>query len=106
MSYFPLTIQRLDEETEEWTDFLHLHALKVNQPVSYGFGDRESHAAAAEQFHPRLQFEIRWCKAIEDAVYTPQLHRIIYKGRQYNIQGYDDYMEQNRTVKVYGESYG
>lgn len=106
MSYFPVTIQRLDQETEEWTDYLHFHALKVNQPVSYGFGDRESHAAAAEQFHARLLFELRWCKAIEDAVYSPQLYRIIYKGRTYNIQGYDDFMEQNRTVKIYGEAYG
>ena len=57
MSYFPLTIQRMDEETEDWTDYLKLHALRVNQPVSYGFGDRESHAAGAEQFHARLLFE-------------------------------------------------
>lgn len=106
MSYFPVTIQRLDEETEDWTDILHAHALMVNQAQSYGWGDRENYSAGAGQFHIRLLFEFRWCKALEDAVYSPQTHRIVYKGRTYNIQGYDDYMEQNRTVKLYGEAYG
>ena len=54
----------------------------------------------------RLKFEVRYCKALEDAVYQPQLYRIVYKGRWYNIQGYDDFMDQNRTVKLIGEAYG
>lgn len=106
MSHYPVTIQKMNEDTEEWTDHLHLHALSINQAQSFGWGDRESFEAGAERFRPRLKFEFRWCKALEDVAYVPQLHRIIYKGRMYNIQGYDDYMEQNRTVKVYGEAYG
>ena len=106
MSYQPFKIQKMDEETEEWTDFLNLHAVSINQAQSFGWGDRESFEAGAERFRPRLKFEVRWCKAIEDAVYKPQLYRIIYKNRTYNIQGYDDYMEQSRTVKLYGEAYG
>ena len=31
MSYIPLTIQRMDPNTEEWTDHLQLHALQVNR---------------------------------------------------------------------------
>lgn len=106
MSYFPVTIQRLNEETEEWVDHLHLHAFQINIAQSYGWGDRESHAAGAGQFHMRFRFEFRWIKALEDVAYMPQLHRIVYKGRTYNIQGYDDFMEQNRTVLLYGEAYG
>ena len=106
MSYKPFTIQKRDEDTEQWVDHLHLHALSVNQAQSFGWGDRESVAAGTEQFHMRLKFEVRYCKALEDAVYQPQLYRIVYKGRWYNIQGYDDFMDENRTVKLIGEAYG
>lgn len=101
MSYYPFAIQRMDPDTEEWTDLLHLHALQVNKT-----GGGETFSAGAEQFHPRLTFELRWCKALEDVVYSPQLHRIMYRGRAYNIGDYDDFMEQHRTVRLVGVAYG
>ncbi len=101
MSYHPLTIQVIDQDTEEWTDHLHLHALQVNKT-----GGGETSNAGAEQYHPRLTFELRWCKQLEDVVYRPQLYRIVYRGRTYNIQDYDDFMEQHRTVRLVGVAYG
>lgn len=101
MSYYPLTIQRMDHNTEEWTDLLNLHALQVNKT-----GGGETFNAAAEQYHPRLTFELRWCKALEDVVYRPQIHRIIYRNRIFNIQDYDDFMEQHRVVRLVGVAYG
>lgn len=101
MSYHPFTIQVQDQTTEKWTDLLHLHARKVNKSSS-----TETDNAGAEQFHVRLTFETHWCQALENAVHTPQLYRIVYKGRTYNIQDYDDFMEQHRMVKLVGESYG
>lgn len=101
MSYYPFTVQTLDSDTEEWTDLLRLHALQVNKT-----GGGESFSAGSEQFHPRLTFEVRWCKALEDVVYSPQTHRIIYRGRAYNIQDYDDFMEQHKTVRLVGVAYG
>lgn len=101
MSYFPFKIQRQDKETEQWTDYLQLHALKVNKT-----GGGESHAAGAGQFHLRLTFELRWRKALEDVVHQPQIHRIVYRGRTYNITDYDDYMEQHRMIRLVGEAYG
>jgi len=101
VSYYPLTVQRIDPDTEDWTDYLHLHALKVNKT-----GGGENYNAGAEQYHPRLTFELRWCKALEDVVYSPQTYRVIYRGRSYNIQDYDDFMEQHRTVRLVGVAYG
>lgn len=43
---------------------------------------------------------------MEDVVYRPQLYRIVYRGRTYNIQDYDDFMEQHRTVRLVGVAYG
>jgi SPP1 family predicted phage head-tail adaptor len=101
MSYIPLTIQIMDPATEEWTDRLHLHASKVNKT-----GGGESFAAGAEQYHPRLTFTVPWCKALEDVAYNTQLHRIVYRGRTYDIQDYDDYMEQHIEVNLVGVAYG
>ena len=101
MSYYPLTIQQMDPDTEEWVDLLHLHALQVNKT-----GGGETQSAGAEQYHPRLTFELRWSKVLEDVVYKPQTHRILYRGRAYNIQDYDDFMEQHRTVRLVGVAYG
>lgn len=101
MGCYPFTIQVQDENTEEWTDLLHLHALKVNKT-----GGGETSNAGAEQFHPRLIFEVRWSKVLENVIYSPQVHRIVYRGRTYNIQDYDDFMEQHRTVQLVGVAYG
>lgn len=101
MSYYPVTVQKMDEDTEEWTDLLHLHALQVNKT-----GGGETHNAGAEMYRPRLTFDLRWCKALEDVAYTPQVHRLVYRGRFYNIEDYDDYMEQHKTVRLVGVAYG
>lgn len=101
MSYIPVTIQRMDPDTEEWSDRLHLHALQVNKT-----GGGENFAAGADQYHPKLTFTLRWCKALEDIRYNTQQHRIIYRGHTFNIQDFDDYMEQHITVQLVGEAYG
>lgn len=101
MSYHPLTIQRMDPDTEEWTDHLRLHALQVNKAAG-----SESFAAGAEQYHPRLTFRLRWCQALEDLKYNTQEYRIVYRGHNFNVQDFDDYMEQHRTVQLVGVAYG
>ena len=101
MSYHPFTIQQMNPDTEDWKDLLYLHALQVNKA-----GGGETHNAAAEQYRPKLTFEVRYSKALENVVYSPQLHRIVYRGRAYDIQDYDDFMEQHRTVRLVGVAYG
>ena len=101
MSYHPLKIQIIDPATEEWSDHLSLHALQVNKT-----GGGESFSAGAEQYHKKLTFTLRWCKALEEVGNSPQLYRIVYRGQSYNIQDYDDFMEQHITVNLVGEAYG
>ena len=101
MSYIPVTIQRMDPDTEEWTDLLHLHATKVNQA-----GSSETFAAGRERYSPRLNFDFNWCKALEALRWDTQNHRIVYRGQLFNITDYDDYMEEHRSVRLEGEAYG
>lgn len=100
MSYFPITIQRQDPATEAWVDILHLHARQVNK-ASGG----EAYSAGREQYRQRLTFDVRWCHEVEDLVDTVT-HRVVYRGRTYNLTDYDDYMEEHRMVRLTGELYG
>jgi len=101
MSYHPVIIQRMNPDTEEWTDVLRLHALKVNRA-----GGGESFSAGREQYQPTLTFELRWSKRLEDLRWDVQSHRILYRGHTFNITDWDDYMEQHINVRLTGEAYG
>jgi len=96
-----LTVQRIDPETEEWSDHLQLHALQINKT-----GGGESFNAGAEQYHPRLTFKLRYCKELAEVAYNAQLYRIVYNGRTYNIKDHDDFMEEHRVLQFVGEAYG
>lgn len=100
MTCIPFKIQKRDPDTEEWTDALCLHATQVNRGSA-----RENFNAAAEQYHPRLTFSVRWCMALEDLMYNTQDTRIVYRGHFFNIVNYDDYMEQHSIVKIEAEAY-
>lgn len=100
MSYFAINIEKQNPDTEVWGDFLYTHAIQVNK-ASGG----ESYNAGAGQYHPRLTFVLRYCRALEAIAYSPQTYRLIYRGHKFNIVDYDDYMEQHLTVKLVGEAY-
>ena len=100
MSYDkPIIVQRLDKDTEEWIDTLHLHA-RVNKT-----GGGQTLNAGADQFHAVLTFEVRYCKALEAVRYHPQFYRLVYRSHTFKVTDYDDFMEQHRTVRIVGELY-
>lgn len=98
----PIIIQKIDENTEEWKDLFEkpLHA-RVNKS-----GGSEYLNAGANQSKSNRVFEIRYNKALEDIEDNRGSYRIIYRGRTYNITDYDDYLEQHKTIKLLGVSYG
>lgn len=98
----PVMIQRQDEQTEVWEDYLEkpLHA-RVNTATEKTVG----FAADADQFHARELFEFRYMSVLEQLRYTPQLFRLCYRGHTYHVVGYDDYLEQHRTVRITGALY-
>lgn len=101
MAYNPFTIQVQDENTEQWVDHLHPHALKVNKT-----GGGQSFSAGADQYRVSLTFEVRWCKQLEALRYSTQPFRIVYQGHTFKVTDYDDFMEQHQKVKLVGELYG
>lgn len=96
----PITIQKINEDTEIWEDLFNLHA-RVNKSN----GSEYLNAGAVQSKSNRV-FEVRYFPGLEAIDDSRGLYRIIYKGRLFNITDYDDYLETHKTVKLLGVSYG
>ena len=96
----PITIQKIDEVTEDWIDVFKVHA-RINKAKS----DTEYLSAGAVQGKRSLTFEVRFFKLLEDISYNTQSYRVVYQGVPFNIVDYDDFMLQHKTVKLVGVSY-
>jgi SPP1 family predicted phage head-tail adaptor len=96
----PIVIQRIDENTEQWSNLFSLHA-RINKAKS----DSEYLNAGAIQGKSSLLFEVRYFADLKDIRLNTQSYRILYENVPYNITDYDDYMMNHKTVKLLGESY-
>lgn len=96
----PITIQKIDELTEQWADVYKLHAN-----VNKSGGDTEYLNSGAVQGKRKLTFEVRYFKALEDIALNLQCYRIIFQGVPYDIKDYDDFMLKHKSVKLLGVSY-
>lgn len=94
-------IVQVQDDNGKWSDKWRLHAQKVNKA-----GGGQAYSAGADQYKTTLTFEVPYFKALEDARYSPQLYRIVYRGHAFKLVDWDDYMEEHRTVKLVGEAYG
>lgn len=96
----PIIIQNIDELSEEWGDLFSVHA-KINKAKS----DSEYLNAGAIQNKKSLVFEVRYFKQLEEISQNLQSYRIVYQGVPYDIEDYDDFMLEHKTVKLLGVSY-
>lgn len=96
----PITIQKINELTEDWEDVYKVHA-SINKAKS----NNEYLSAGAIQGKISLVFEIRFFKNLEVISNDMQGYRVVYNGTPYNITDYDDYKLLHKTVKLLGVSY-
>ena len=96
----PITIQKIDEDTEKWSGKYYLHA-RVNKTTGAEFTE-----AGATQSQARKTFEVRYFAGIADIDFNRGLYRIVYRDVPYNIVDYDDFQERHQTVKLEGVTYG
>lgn len=92
----PILIQKLDENTEEWRDFLNLRSF-VNKSKG-----SEYLSSGAIQYSQELVFNVRYCRPLSEIALNTQLYRIIFENYTYDVIDYDDYMLKHRTVKLLG----
>lgn len=96
----PITIQKINEATEDWEDVFKVHA-SINKAKS----DNEFLSAGAIQGKRSLTFEIRYFAALEEISLNLQCYRILYRDVPYDLKDYDDFMLHHKTVKLLGVSY-
>ena len=96
----PITIQKINELTEDWDDVYKVHA-SINKAKS----NNEYLSAGAIQGKISLVFEVRYFKDLEVIGYDMQHYRVVYNGTPYNITDYDDFKLLHKTVKLLGVSY-
>lgn len=96
----PIIIQKIDEDTEKWTDLLRLRA-SINKSKG-----SEYLSSGAIQSTRELVFSIRYCPPLKDIPLNTQLYRIIYDSVIYDVMDYDDFMEKHKIIKLFGSSIG
>lgn len=95
-----ITIQKINEITEDWEDVFKVHA-RINRAKS----DSEYVDAGATRQKRSITFEIRYFKQLEDIDFNIRSYRILYNNVPYDITDYDDFMFSHKTVKLLGVSY-
>jgi SPP1 family predicted phage head-tail adaptor len=96
----PIVIQKIDQDTETWSDLWPLHA-RINKTTGTEFVE-----AGADRSQSTKTFELRYFTELEDVDFNRGLYRIMYRDHAYNIVDYDDYMEKHQTVRLKAVSYG
>ena len=96
----PIVIQKIDQDTETWSDLWPLHA-RINKTTGTEFVE-----AGADRSQSTKTFELRYFTELEDVDFNRGLYRIMYRDHTYNIVDYDDYMEKHQTVRLKAVSYG
>ena len=86
-----ITIQVMDNN-EAWFDLQTCNA-QVN-----GLSGSEYWAASAEQAQNTVDFIVRYTVILSDLV--PQTTRIIFRGKVYDVKSIDNFMYQNRSLKL------
>ena len=96
----PITIEKIDNTSEEWAAVWKLHA-RLNKSKT----DDEYLSGGATQGKRNIVFEVRYFSGLEDIANNIQRYRILYQGIPYDIGDYDDFMFKHKTVKLLGVSY-
>lgn len=95
----PIKIQKLDENTEVWSDFLNLHCRVIRNRGS------EYVRAGAVQSNVERIFEVRYNSKLKEIEFNTSLYRVVFNDIKYNVTDYDDFMERHINVKLTGLSY-
>ena len=96
----PIVIQKWNEDIEDWENLFDkpLHA-RINKSSGSEYLN-----AGAIQSKSNKVFEVRYIPDLEPIDSDRGSYRILYRGREYNITDYDDYLEKHQTVKLLGVS--
>lgn len=96
----PILIQKLDVDTEKWSDYYPTHA-NVNKASG-----REYFNASTNITSGTYNFSVRYCKKLKDIKYDNASYRIIYDNQIFNIKNVDIPKEKNHLMTIVGDLVG
>lgn len=89
-----------EDENGIYNKLQGLHA-QVNTATS-----KDTVTGNSERFKVTLNFTVRYCNIVGKIIKNVETYHILYNNVEYYITGYDDFMQQHRTVKLVGVSLG
>lgn len=92
-----IIIQKLDIDTEKWSDYFTAHA-EINKASG-----KEYFNAATNITSGTFNFKVRYCKALSELQYDTAGYRIVYDNHIFNIKNVDNYMLKNHDMTIVGE---
>lgn len=97
---FPIKIQKLDLETEEYEDYYSTHS-NINK-----VGGKEYTQASTNISNSTFNFKVRYCEKLEDVIFNTEAYRVEYRKRYYDIKNVDRYGENKTELTIIGEYNG
>ena len=99
----PIYIYRVDEETEKFVRYEKL-PRPLHAAVNKARDKDEYLSGGSTQHQTRLTFDVRYAPPLQDIFDNPQMYRILFDGKFYDIVDVDDYQLQHRTLRMAGVS--
>ena len=85
----------------EWSDCATAHLLDANP-----FSSRESQDDGGELPYQTTSFTLRYRKALSCIEFDMPNYRIVWRGRYWDVRGYDDYKYRHVKVTLRAVSHG
>lgn len=96
----PILIQKLDEDTEKWSDYYPTHA-NINKASGKEYVNASTNISSST-----YNFKVRYCKKLEEILFNTEIYRIVYKNHCYDIKNMDRYAENNTELTIIGDYNG
>lgn len=96
----PILIQKLDEDTEKWSDYYPTHA-NVNKASG-----KEYFNASTKISNSTYNFKVRYCEKLKELLFNTEIYRVVYESRCYDIKNVDRYAESKTELTIIGDYNG
>ena len=93
----PILIQKLDNETEIWSDYYSTHA-EINKASGKEYFNASTNVSAST-----YNFTTRYCALLEDVQCNTSSCRVVYKNKVFDILNVDNKNLKNHELIIVGD---
>ena len=96
----PILIQKLDVDTEKWSDYYSTHA-NINKASGKEYFNASSNISSST-----YNFKVRYCEKLKELLFNTEIYRVVYESRCYDIKNVDRYGENKNELTIIGDYNG